>query len=165
MRRAEFADFWNGRQRAIGKHDDGSIAQLRTIFSDLDEDGSGALWPTRPPLSSLGRSCAAIAAGCMERPATTGIAGNANLTLRLPVIVAHALEQVILIVLSSRRLWSSSPAPNGSLPEMLQAAACTTCTRRHAKRDGFRPMLTTQIGSSLNTLEVRPLRLRKSDSC
>ena len=156
---AEFADFWNGRQRAIGKHDDGSIAQLRTIFSDLDEDGSGALWPTRPPLSSLGRSCAAIAAGCMERPATTDIAGNANLTLRLPVIVAHALEQVILIVLSSRRLWSSSPAPNGSLPEMLQAAACTTCTRRHAKRDGFRPMLTTQIGSSLNTLEVRPLRL------
>ena len=38
----ELAKFWTGRQHAVGKHDDATIAQMRSIFDDLDEDGSGA---------------------------------------------------------------------------------------------------------------------------
>ena len=38
----ELAKFWTGRQHALGKHDDATIAQMRSIFDDLDEDGSGA---------------------------------------------------------------------------------------------------------------------------
>jgi hypothetical protein len=155
----EFVEFWSGRQRAIGKHDDGTVAQMRSIFSDLDEDGSGARWHTA--LWSLQfRSCAIIAAGCMQRSATQlEMLECKPDSAPAAVDYMYAFEQVALIALSSRKLWSSSPAPNGSLPGMVQAAACITCTRRHAKRGGFRPVMTTQVGLSLITSEVLLLRL------
>ena len=46
---AEFESFWLGRLRAIGKQDDGTVAAMRSIFDDLDTDGSGARSMTRVP--------------------------------------------------------------------------------------------------------------------
>ena len=159
----EFVEFWRGRQRAVGKQDDGTVAQMRSIFGDLDEDGSGARCHTRTVLFVVPflrrHSCQLHATLCFT-------ARNAG---RKPdyasTAVDHAFEQATLIVLSSRQLWSSSRVPNGSLPRMLQAAACITCTRRHARRGGFHPMMPTQVGSSLSTSEVRLTAARRRYDC